>query len=250
MPYFVSRGHRLHYRERGQGPLLLILPGSTASSAGHQGELAYFSRRYHTVSLDFWGTGQSDRLAVWPEDWWERVARDAVGLVRSLGYERCIAMGTSGGAAVALLMAIMFPAQVQAVVADSVVERPTPDGLRASVADRGWRTPEQVSFWQRMHGDDWEAVVEADGDLLHRFADRGADWFGGRLPEIACPALFTASLHDELLPDVGPQLLRMLDQVRDSRVFLTRDGGHPLMWSRPGEFRRAASAFLEGLAQP
>ena len=244
MPYYTSDNHRLHYREQGQGPLLLILPGSTASSVGHHGELAYFGQRYHAATLDFWGTGESDRLSVWPDDWWERGARDAARLVEHLGYERCVAMGTSGGGVVALLMAIMSPERVQTVVADSCVEKLSPERLRELVAERQQRRPEQVSFWQHAHGDDWPEVVTADSDLLLRLAARGGDYFGGRLRQIQCPVLFTASLHDDLLPEVGPQLCAMVEQVNDSRLFLVREGTHPLMWSRPGDFRRAATCFL------
>ena len=62
MPHFAHHGHRLFYREQGEGTLLMILPGNTASSACYEGELNYFSRRYRAVSLDFAGTGASDRL--------------------------------------------------------------------------------------------------------------------------------------------------------------------------------------------
>lgn len=46
---------------------MLILPGNTASSSCYQGEMDYFSDRYRVASLDFLGTGRSDRLSVWPE---------------------------------------------------------------------------------------------------------------------------------------------------------------------------------------
>ena len=84
MPYFSSDGHRLFYREKGTGELLLILPGNTASSACLGDEISYFSDRYHVVSTDFLGTGKSDRLPVWPLDWWEQGARDAAALVTIL----------------------------------------------------------------------------------------------------------------------------------------------------------------------
>ena len=57
MPYLEWKGQRLFYRERGEGELLLVLPGNTASSACHEGELAYWSERYHVVSLDYLGIG-------------------------------------------------------------------------------------------------------------------------------------------------------------------------------------------------
>jgi pimeloyl-ACP methyl ester carboxylesterase len=68
MPYFVQPDHRLHYRERGSGLVLLLFPGNTASSACHDGELAFFGQFCHTVALDIWGTGRSDRWAPWPDE--------------------------------------------------------------------------------------------------------------------------------------------------------------------------------------
>ena len=98
MPHFIYNNHQLFYREQGNGPLLLILPGNTASSACHEGELTYFGQRYHAVSLDFLGAGQSDRLAVWPDDWWGQGAHQARELIEHLRQTRCLVMGTSGGA--------------------------------------------------------------------------------------------------------------------------------------------------------
>lgn len=52
MPFFRWLNHRLHEREQGAGEPLLILPGNTASSAFHSGELDYFGQHYHpTASL-------------------------------------------------------------------------------------------------------------------------------------------------------------------------------------------------------
>src|SRR6266542_6303436 len=98
MPYFHSDHHRLFYREHGSGPLLLVLHGNTASSAHHQCELDYFGQHYHAVAMDFLGCGQSDRLDVWPVDWWTLGAHDAAALAQHLGYEKALVMGTSGGA--------------------------------------------------------------------------------------------------------------------------------------------------------
>lgn len=145
MPSFIHNTHRLHYREQGDGPLLLILPGNTASSACHSGELAYFGQHYRTVALDFLGTGQSDREAVWSDDWWEQAAYDAASLVDHLGQESCLAMGTSGVAIVVLLLAILIPERVQAIIADSCVERFPAEWLETLVAERVQQTPEQVA---------------------------------------------------------------------------------------------------------
>ncbi len=247
MPAFVHDGHRLFYREHGTGHLLLILPGNTASSALHDGELNHFGTRYHVVALDFWGTGRSDRLNTWPDNWWEQGAHDAAALMEHLGYRRGLAMGTSGGAIVALLMAILYPERVLAIIADSVVEHLPAPTLSREIEKRAERTAGQVAFWQKAHGDDWAQVVEADSDFLLRFEKTGGDCFHGRLKEIRCPVLLSASLEDESLPRVEAQLHAMAQQIGASRVYLAKTGGHPLMWNRPDEFQREADHFLDNL---
>ena len=246
MPYFTSNQRRLFYREQGSGPLLLILHGNTASSAHHAllGDLDYFAQRYRTVAMDFLGCGQSDRLARWPLDWWAQGGRDAAALVQHLGEEQALVMGTSGGAIAALWMAIQCPACTRAVVADSTVEAETPDWIAHEIQSRQQLTPDQMRFWRDGHGDDWQQVVNADSDLLQRFAQAGGDWFQGRLNEIRCPVLFTASLRDDLLQETGRQNCAMALQVPGSQVYFTTAGQHPLMWSHAREFRRAAEWFL------
>jgi pimeloyl-ACP methyl ester carboxylesterase len=246
LPFDDLRGNRrrLHYREQGQGPPLIILPGNTASSACHQGELAYWSDRFRAVSLDLLGTGRSDRVAVWADDWWQSGARQVQALLDHLERQTCIAMGTSGGAIVALWTAILYPDCVRAVVADSCVARFPLDLLDNLLYERARRTPDQVAFWQGAHGKDWEQVIEADTDLIRRFVERGGDWFGPRLGEIRCPVLLTASLQDAALPRVSHQNCRMAEQIPNCRLYLHNEGGHPLMWSQPEAFRLLADRFL------
>lgn len=245
MPFFSFQEHHLFYRAQGRGPLLLVLPGNTASSACHEGELAYFGRHYQAVSMDFLGTGQSDRVAPWPADWFRQGAHAAAALIEHLGEERAIVMGTSGGAMVATWLALLHRERITALIADSKVAVYPLGFWEGARADRAQRTPGQVGFWTFAHGADWEQVVDADTAMIQE-VPTGVDIYGGRLKEIACPALLTASLADDLLPrDVGEQLCAMARQIPDCRVFLTSQGTHPLMWSRPADFRAACDLFLQ-----
>jgi pimeloyl-ACP methyl ester carboxylesterase len=210
------------------------------------GELKYFGRQYHVAGLDFWGTGHSDRIPVWPDDWWEQAAHDSAALIEHLGYSQAILMGTSGGALVALLDAILHPNRVRAVIADSAVECFPAPVLSREVQGRFPATEEQARFWRWAQGDDWEQVVKADSNFLLRFEQAGGNCFQGRLKEIQCPILLTGSLADTSLPDVEVQLHGMADQIRTSRLYLASSGSHPLMWSRVDEFRREADKFLVG----
>jgi len=116
-------------------------------------------------------------------------------------------------------------------------------------AERALRTEGQVAFWRAAHGDDWAQVVDADTAMIAAYGETGLDYFGGRLGQIACPVLLSASLTDSLLPDIAPQLCAMAQQIARSRLLLVNAGDHPLMWSRPADFRATADAFLGMLLQ-
>jgi pimeloyl-ACP methyl ester carboxylesterase len=249
MPQFVYHRTRLFYREQGRGPLLLILHGNTASSAGHLRDLAHFGQHHRAVAPDLLGTGQSHRLDPWPDDWWLQNAWAAVALLDHLAEERAIVVGTSGGAVVALLMARHAPARVRAVIADSCVARQPPEILRAAVADRRRRHPDAVAFWQTMHGQDWEQVVEADSDLMLRLAQRDGRFFQQPLSGVRCPVLLTGSLQDSMLFEGATQMVAMAEQIPESQLVLINSGHHPLIWSRPRHFWRIADSFLAGLQE-
>jgi len=249
MPSFPYRDGRLFYRDRGEGPLLIILPGNTASSALHLGELASFSQRHHAVALDLPGTGRSTRLDRWPDDWWRESGRAAVALMDYLSEREAIVMGTSGGGVIALMMAQDAPDRVRAVVADSCVVRQPPDVLRAEVSSRRERHPEAVAFWQHAHGDDWDRVIEADSELLLRLAERDGRWFEEGLSGIDCPVLLTGSLQDSMLHDGPAQMAEMAREIPESELVLINGGDHPVMWSRPDQFRRIAHSFLAALGE-
>jgi len=248
MPHFSVNGRRLFYREKGSGPLLLLLHGNTSSSACHEGEIEHFSDRYHVVAMDAFGVGQSERSAVWPHQWWLEMAHDAAGLVDILGEGPAIVMGPSGGGVTALLMAIHRPEHVRAVIADSCVETWTPEEVSGLIADRSRMSLGQIAFWQQAQGDDWHAVVQSDTAMIRSWQPTGLNFYDGRLGEIRSPVLLTDSLADELLVRIAEQVARMCQSIPDCRALLTNSGRHPLMWSRPDEFRRAADSFLASMA--
>ena len=282
MPYLGGVEGRIFFQEAGDvgRPLLVLLPGSTASSASYEAELLHFGRSFHVAALDFLGTGRSDRLRVWSPDWWERGASQAAALAARLGAASYAVMGSGGGGIVALLTALWDPQHVAAVVADSCVERLTAADLERIVHERDPATHGMArqqerpdaeltdivlgrgvlslsqrlsnrrlrAFWQTAHGADWEAVVAADSALHLRLAAAG-DWepFAGRLPDIGCPVLLTGSPADPLLPDVDAQQTAMAAQIPKCHRWLSSGGGHPAMWTSPREFRQAADEFLARL---
>ena len=245
MPYFHFQDKTIQYRQQGQGPLLLVLPGNTASSACHQDDLQYFSSCFTAACLDYLGTGGSDRLESFGNDWYQDCADQAAALIQHMGLGPAVLLGTSGGAVVALQAADRHPELVLGVIADSFTPVFSQEMLQENVIwERAARSNGQVDFWRMAHGEDWERVIDADTDMLTRLAERGGDWLGNTLGQITCPILFTARLEDAMLRQPAAYTLQMLQAAQDGRAFICARGEHPLMWSNPGEFRCAASCFL------
>jgi pimeloyl-ACP methyl ester carboxylesterase len=169
-------------------------------------------------------------------------------LIDHLDEGPAVLVGTSGGAVVALHTAIQMPARVRAVVADSCVARQPPEMLEAEVAKRAQAGRELAGFWAYAHGEDWQAVIDADNALMQRHAARDGRWFGEELSEVRCPVLFSGSMQDATLHEGAAQMLEMARVIPESEVSLVNGGDHPLMWTRPQAFRGLATSFLDRLS--
>ena len=250
MPEFNYQGKKIFYRQLGQGPLMVICPGNTASSICHQQDMDYFAQDFTVAAIDYLGTGQSDRLPAFGENWFEDCSDQVAALIDHLDLGPAVLLGTSGGAVVALQSAARHPEAVKAVLADSFTPVFTNEMLRKNVIeDRAVRSEPQVNFWRFAQGEDWERVIEADTAMLTQLVVNGGDWLGDSLSRVTCPVFFTASLEDQALIQPGTYILEMLAQVQNGRAYINQHGGHPLMWSDPDSFRRAIKGFLESFLE-
>ena len=248
MPYFSYQGKRIYYRETGSGEILIVLAGNTASSAMHDGEIEYFCKDYRVICPDYLGYGKSERIDSFPIDFWWSNAHVVLELIHNLKVDSIIAVGTSGGAMIALNMAIIAPNLIKAVVADGFVgEFWTLEWAQTIAENRNTKSRFQRSFWHAAHGEDWEKVVQKDSLMLVEAARKGESAFKGRLKEISCPVLFIGSLSDDLIPDIERGMCEVARQISSSKVVFYPNGTHPLMWSKAIEFRKEASSFLNSL---
>jgi pimeloyl-ACP methyl ester carboxylesterase len=266
MAYLRQETHQIFFTIKGKGnQLIILLPGNTSSSIHLQGEVDYFAQFFQTAAVDFWGTGKSDRLLDWEDSFWNRAADDTIALISHLGFKNAVLIGISGGGIVALLAAALYPQRVQAVIADSCAkqinfpkvldgrslnpleifsqEKSVPAALRRIAL-----LPILSAFWKRAHGNDWRQVVDADSRFLQVLKAAGGDIFKGRLRDVCCPVLLTASLEDEMLLDPAKQQVMIASQLTLSKVHIEPHGGaHPFAWNSPQRFRRVAYEFLQSV---
>jgi pimeloyl-ACP methyl ester carboxylesterase len=248
MPFFKFKNLNIHYIDEGEGTPLILLPGSTASSAVHKSELEYFGQTFRVICPDYIGYGKSDRIKELPiEFWWEN-ARMVVHLLQQLNIQNAYCVGTSGGAIIGLNMAIITPGVVKGVIADSFMgEFFVYDEIIEMVQSRQKISTEQAAFWSYAHGNDWQYVIQKDSEMLIASTRSGKSVFKGRLNEIQCPVLILGSIKDDLIPDIVRKLSDVALQIPSSKVILYPNGNHPVMWSRMKDFRVDVDTFLNSL---
>jgi len=243
MPYFSYEGKSVFYRDEGKGDLLLLLPGNTASSASHDGEMEFFAQSFRVICPDYVGYGKSARVERFPVDFWWYNAEMCVELIRSLAIDEFIAIGTSGGGIIALNVGIIAGKLLKCLVADSIPgEIPRRDEIKEWIRANEMMTEDQISFWRQAHGEDWAHIVKLDILLMAEAA--GKSLYKNRLGEVQCPVLLTASLSDDGIADIGIKMCDIARKVQSAKSVFFSAGGHPLMWSRPHEFRTEVIRFF------
>lgn len=109
-------GLRLHYAERGSGPLVLMLHGFPEFWYAWRHPLAVLGERFHAVACDTRGINRSDRPAAVDAYRLEALVGDVAGLVAALGHERATLVGHDWGGFMAWETAIRRPDLVDRLV--------------------------------------------------------------------------------------------------------------------------------------
>lgn len=110
-------GVRLHYIERGRGPVLVLLHGNSMTADDYEkcGLLDRAAERYRVISFDRPGFGYSERprTTLWTPQAQARLIHHAL---QELGVDSALIVGHSWGAMVALAMALDVPDFVRGLV--------------------------------------------------------------------------------------------------------------------------------------
>jgi pimeloyl-ACP methyl ester carboxylesterase len=267
---FAVNGLRLHALEWGEAgrPGLCFLHGGAAHAHWFDAVVPAFAGRYHVISLDQRGHGESQWAAP-PAYATEDFASDLSGVMDLLGWRQMALVGHSMGGHNAMAFAAWYPDRLWALcVVDS---RPgIPRERLEAMHRRGHRGPRphpslDVALRHfRLLPKDTTAdpgllahlgrrgIVERDGRFIYRF-DPACN--GRRrpidawplLPAIQAPALLVRGEHSPILP--APMAAEMRRLIVRAQVTEIPKAYHHLVLDAPGAFSRALERFLSASAR-
>jgi esterase len=251
------------------GPALCFLHGGSAHAHWFDAVAPAFAGRYHVLSLDQRGHGESD----WPvpaayatEDF----TADLLGMMDALGWRRMALVGHSMGGHNAMAFAAWYPERLWAL---SVVDsRPSiPSERLATMHRRGHRgprrhesldtalrsfrllPPETTADPALLEHLGREGIVERNGRFLYRFdpacngTRRPADGWA-LLERIAAPTLLVRGEHSPILPrEMAAEMAKRIPNVRVEEI---PGAYHHLVLDAPEAFTAVLDRFLREIPSP
>jgi pimeloyl-ACP methyl ester carboxylesterase len=134
--YIISNKVKLHYVTQGEGPLMLMLHGFPEFWYSWRHQIPEFALDFKVVALDLRGYNDSDKPQEQSAYVMDEFIKDVKGVIKGLGYERCVLVGHDWGGAIAWSFAYAHPEMVERLI---VINLPHPAKFAA-----GFRTPQQL----------------------------------------------------------------------------------------------------------
>ena len=115
-----------HYKEAGEGKVLVLLHGNSSSSSYYEEEIKFFSQYYRVIAMDSRGHGKSGwgkkKLTI------ETMAGDVRSFLQALQIEKAFLFGFSDGGNIALQYGVLYDDLVEGMVIISA--NTYPEGLK------------------------------------------------------------------------------------------------------------------------
>lgn len=261
--FAAINGARLYYEAGGEGQPVVFLHSGLTNSRMWDAQVSDFAWRYRVIRYDLRGFGRSEML---PGAFSNRA--DLAGLLRFLGVERAVLIGSSMGGQLATDFALEYPEMVAALVlvgagisgrqpSEFLMQQWTAIDALAEAGDvaqsvemelRLWvdgpgRAPEQVDqalreLVREMNAENVRRVLEEEQGQPQELEPPAL----ARLGEIGVPTLVLVGEHD--VPDMLESAERLARDIPGARKIVLPDTAHLPSLEQPETFNRLVLEFL------
>jgi pimeloyl-ACP methyl ester carboxylesterase len=241
--WWSNDGLRLHYRDypgdAGRPPLLCI-PGLTRNARDYEGLAARFAGAWRVIAVELRGRGESsyakDPMSYVPLTY----LQDLEALFAELKLTRMVAVGTSLGGILSMLLAATDPEKVVGVALNDVGPELDPSGLariRGYVGRGNWHPT-----W--MHAA--RALAEANADVYPNYSVE--DWLAmaKRLYRLASSGRIVLDYDMKIAEpfrvpgnEAGPDMWRAYDALAGKPVLIVRGERSDILSAATAEKMRA-----------
>jgi pimeloyl-ACP methyl ester carboxylesterase len=264
MPTIDINDTTLYYERIGQGPVMLFVHGMCGDAEVWADQARRFSDRYTCVRYDRRGHSRSHRGDATISD--ALHADDAAALIESLGLAPCLLVGSSGGAAIAVDVALRYGHLLRgAVFSEPPLFCLDPAAGQAFMQDLAPRLEEAIAqsgppawvdaFFSMVCPGLWSMLDEDRKDRYRANADIGftdlqsssLDLAADDLAAVTIPALVLAG--DTSHRSLRSVARRLADALPNVRLVELEDCGHVTYAEQPDAFANAVSVFAVELDQ-
>ena len=239
MAYFNFENRKVYYKIKGYGMPLLLLHGNTVSSKMFNPIIKKYAQEFQVILFDFPGHGKSNRLTEFEIDFWFYNSKVAYALINELKLENTSVIGTSGGALVAINLALEHPEKVRYLVADSFEgEYPLSSYINSIENDRERDKKKILAklIWYYCHGADWKKIIDLDTKVNIEFSKTGKSFFHKSISELNVPTLLTGSMEDEYCDHLDKIYSTLQEKNKNLEIHLFEKGKHPAIISSRDKF--------------
>ncbi|BAY07191.1 alpha/beta fold hydrolase [Calothrix sp. NIES-2098] len=134
--YITTNGVKLHYVTQGEGPLMLMLHGFPEFWYSWRYQIPEFAKYFKVVALDLRGYNDSDKPKKKSAYVMDEFIKDIEGVIKGLGYDKCVVVGHDWGGAIAWNFAYAHPEMLEQLI---ILNLPHPAKF-----SQGLRTPQQL----------------------------------------------------------------------------------------------------------
>ena len=261
----LSNGYRMHYIDRGEGPVVVWLHGSGPGASGHSNFKGNYpvlaAAGYRCIVIDIVGFGFSDKPEneIYTLDFFVECVAQTLD---AIGVERCCVVGNSLGGAIAIGLALAQPDRIESLILmapgglSPMEEYGQMPGMQRMFQVYGSGEPvthdvmKELFAFGLMH-DRRHATDELVAERMQIMALMNGQVMSSmqipvlteRLPELTCPVLGFWGTDERMMPDSG--ILNFAKNCPNLRLILVSECGHWVMVEHETLFNRMCLDFLQ-----